>query len=421
METILYAEGEGIAIHSSAIKGGVQLYVEDVTNDRIAFAINNKDYLSACTSKRIELHDDERTKHFRSLLNVGDKISLFKRDSDFPDDELVNIYFIGNGVLSIYGSKHVGIKKRKSDTDDALLLFLPSQIASSLEYIRETEPTELDEIRHALYHATNAREKLHALIHANVSSTLRDTIYSEISFLNGHITSLKAKRKRLSKQPSFEAAKRKYLIEGLEAFMKQKGYINEFNKIKSEALRLATENLGTTKYTKYCQYKDKLREHPLNHRFKEFFKDGPPTPLPLFNCKQCGNRPTLHSEKNPITRKKRFIITCSHCDNQPRGHIHGHASQAIYHWTKECAAFIATPSDVKPLHYNERQDGKFPQYVELLTEYIDTYKAFLNSYQEVHDHDDANFVSSAMGKLRHLSDGMLIGKFIQKKNNAEHQ
>lgn len=421
METILYAEDEGIELSSSAINVGVQLYVQDMTNDRIAFEIDTEDYSSASTSTIINLYEDEKTKHFRSLLDVGDKISLFKRDDDMPDDELVHIYFSGNGVVSIYGNEHVGIKKRKSNSDDTLLLFIPSYIASSLDYIKDTEATELEEIEHTLHHAINTSEKLHALIHANVSHSLRDTINSEILLLDGHITSLRAKKKSLSKRPNFEAAKRKYLIEGLEAFMKKNGFMDELNKIKSEALRKATENIGTTKSDTYKQCRDKLTAHPLNHRFEDFFKTGRPTPLPLFKCKQCGNRPALENSKNPNTRKKRYTITCSQCDNKPKEYIHGNASHAIYHWTKECAAFKATPSDVKPLHYNERQDGEFPQYVEFLTDYIKTYKAFLQSYQEVHDHDAANFVSAGMGKLRHLSDGILIGKFIQKKNNAERQ
>lgn len=421
METILYAEDEGIALSSSAINVGVQLYVQDVTNDRIALAINTEDYSNSSTSKIIKLHDDKKTKHFRSFLSVGESISLSKRDNDMPDVELVHIYFSGNGVVSIFGNEHVHIKKNKSNPDDALLLFIPSYITSSLEYIRETEATELEEIEHILHYAINTSDKLYALKHSNLSHNLRDTIDSEILFLNGYITSLKAKKKSFSKRPNFEAAKRKYFIEGLEAFMKQNGYMNEFNKIKSDALRKATESIGTSKSDTYKQCRDKLTAHPLNDRFKGFFKTGRPTPLPLFNCKQCGNRPSLNNTKNPNTGKKRYTITCSQCDNQPKEHIHGHASHAIYHWTKECAAFKATPSDVKPLHYNERQDGEFTQYVELLTEYIDTYKAFLRSYQEVHDHDSANFVSAAMGKLRHLSDGLLIGRFVQKQNNARHQ
>ena len=408
----------------------IRLMFKSVSNGAADVLVEMPPMLSI-TSVSFDAQEDARMEanlsSLRKTLNVGQAINLSAQSltmDDFTDiwKSGIYIFFYGDNEFYIHAPRNIDIGQTGKPLKNKLTVIdeIPTPLLALVDSIYECDPKDAEEANAWIAKTDNAKERLTELRNSSVPKIIADELEYHIIQLDAVSKQLHSTKRRLRKQPVFEAIKKNHLIQLMSEFIEQNHGSSCVRDLEVKALQLASQS-NKPATPEHAIIFEKIKAHHLHSLLYQAFKDPSFANLPVHKCHKCKGRWKMKQSAHSKSNAKRFHIECIGCgfvaDTPYSKNGHG----AVLAWNR---ANPDTGKSYKDINFLGLSLLSLPQTKSHLAE-IAQYLVLMEEYAEAlakhNDSDKKSETNSIIGMTRLLKDAVLYSKHMIKiaNKNAE--
>lgn len=408
---------------ASAMRQGFSLFIVAVEPDHIEVVVDTRDLVSVTPvvqPKDSDMFNSDNMTLLHPVRKPNAMLRMTLHHADADNFEIhqaltsdIHIIYTGDGAMQLVSHRAILYRWYHNKSIDSDAIFeLPEKLFASSHALLDADPDSLE-------HAKDLLHKIE-LAKANIAKAKRDIVFSEArADCDALIQSLIVKQNsvnhavsRLKQQPSFEATKRRLLIEKAKALIVERFGDDAFNQLEREAQEESLKLVSGDPESEIELALKAVESHPLHEKLIDFFAQSRPKNQIMLPCSRCGNLAKLTS--TPTAKKRLHSVSCSHCSNNSQSATRG--SKAVTNWNKDNHTSAFKYVDIKGLVARKVQPSDLQSHIKSLKRYCGLYAHYLGCLQRHTDHDRSTEIKKKKGLIKYLEDSIDWGEFVMSMN-----
>lgn len=358
----------------------------------------------------------------RKNIIVGQAINLSAQSltmDDFADvwKSGMYLFFYGDNEFYIHAPRNIDISQNGKPLKNKLTVIdeIPTPLLALVDSIYACEPKDAEEANAWIAKTDNAKERLSELRNSSVPKIIVDELEYHIIQLDAVSKQLHSTKRRLRKQPVFEAIKKNHLIQLLSEFIEENHGSSCVRNLEIKALQLASQsNKPVT--PNHAIIFEKIKAHHLHSLLYQVFKDPSSAHIPVHKCHKCNGRWKMNQSVHSKSNAKRFHIECLGCgfvsDTPYSKNGHG----AVLAWNRANPDTRRSYKDITFLGLKYLSHPEVKNHLVNVEQYLVLMEEYAEALTEYNDSDKKSEINSIIGMVRLIKDAILYSKHMLKIN-----
>ncbi|MDC8832987.1 hypothetical protein [Alteromonas gilva] len=334
----------------------------------------------------------------------------------------IYIFFSGDNEFHIHAPRNIKIGQPGRHLKNKLAVIdeIPAPLLAAVESIYDCEPADEEETNAWIAKTDNAKVRLAELRNSSIPKVISDEIELHLIQLDAVSKQLQATKRRLRKQPVFEAVRKNHLIQLMSEFIEQHHGKTCVREMEAKALQLANQSDAPAK-PEHEQIFDQVQSHDLHSLLYPIFNNPSTANLPAHKCHKCNSRWKMHQTRHPSTNAKRFHVQCENCGFMSDTPYSSKGHGAVLAWNRANPDDRKSFKDVYFLGLRKLNAKEAKSQLFQVEKYLELMKSYATSLEQYSDDDKRSEINSIYGMIRFLSDAVLYSRHMIKIANKKNQ